>query len=597
MIELLKVNQLEVASNNARRSPANKSQDAELKASIAVRGILQNLVVGRPNTKGVYPVQAGSRRLRLVEELMKEGELDKDYELPCKIILNDAEAEESSLAENVCRAPMTKLDELEAYGRLISSDQYTAEQISQHFGRPIKEVRKTVALFGVAPEIREACRAGELSIDSLQDFTISTDHAQQLKVFQSLKKEGRLHGYQIREKLTSWTILSTSELCQFVTLKEYKKAGGRISSDLFREEIYLLQPDLLQDLAINKLDRAKAKLGEGWDFIEIDRNFRNWDISSQGYSRKKGNTDKAPAELLSQIKALKLQKKENYTAKIQKELEKAVVLLELSREYSDKEKASSGCIISISGRRTEIFKGLYKAKENKKENSQASADTQDPETGYSQKLKEDLGAVKHEVAKLAIANTRSLGFDLVLFTVVTQSIHRLSHLGTALDITIRDTSRNSQLRGSAEESPAARDLNTFVDAHDLDWLDGEDLILSFRKWVDLDLTIKIQFASIAAGLSLSSESWNYPKGFQDLILADTKQNIAKFWRPTAANFFSRVKKHQCLEYGAEIFEDRAWPQANLNKTRGELAQILSDKVEGMSEETCWLPNFSELDQE
>lgn len=60
MIKTIPLNKLVPSPRNVRRHN-DPAADAELKVSIAARGLLQNLIV-RPGAKGKFEVEAGERR-------------------------------------------------------------------------------------------------------------------------------------------------------------------------------------------------------------------------------------------------------------------------------------------------------------------------------------------------------------------------------------------------------------------------------------------------------------------------------------------------------------------------------------------------------
>ena len=97
---------LALAPENVRKTPANEFAEAELKASIAAHGLLENLVARAddPAEDGAerYAVVAGGRRLAALKALAGDGTLDADHPVPCKIAAN-GNAGELSLAENVVR--------------------------------------------------------------------------------------------------------------------------------------------------------------------------------------------------------------------------------------------------------------------------------------------------------------------------------------------------------------------------------------------------------------------------------------------------------------------------------------------------------------
>lgn len=70
---LVPVSRLTLAPQNVRKSYSGEA-DTQLKASIAARGVLQNLVgLAVPRRRGHFSIIAGGRRLRAVQALIAEG--------------------------------------------------------------------------------------------------------------------------------------------------------------------------------------------------------------------------------------------------------------------------------------------------------------------------------------------------------------------------------------------------------------------------------------------------------------------------------------------------------------------------------------------
>ena len=114
------LSQLVLSPANVRKTPATAAEDAALEASIRAKGILQNLIVhpAPAGGDGVYAVDAGGRRLRILQKLAAEGAIDADHPVPCKVEQPE-EAVETSLAENTIRAAMHPADEFVAMAALI----------------------------------------------------------------------------------------------------------------------------------------------------------------------------------------------------------------------------------------------------------------------------------------------------------------------------------------------------------------------------------------------------------------------------------------------------------------------------------------------
>lgn len=97
---LVPVSRLSLAPQNVRKSYSGEA-DAQLKASIAARGVLQNLVgLPVPRRRGHFSIIAGGRRLRAVEALVAEGVLSDNYALPVLPLPDGSHVVEVSLDEN-----------------------------------------------------------------------------------------------------------------------------------------------------------------------------------------------------------------------------------------------------------------------------------------------------------------------------------------------------------------------------------------------------------------------------------------------------------------------------------------------------------------
>lgn len=81
MIKSIPLNKLVQSPRNVRRH-SDPAADAELRASIAAHGLLQNLIV-RPAAKGKFEVEAGERRRRAMLALVDEKILARDHEVTC----------------------------------------------------------------------------------------------------------------------------------------------------------------------------------------------------------------------------------------------------------------------------------------------------------------------------------------------------------------------------------------------------------------------------------------------------------------------------------------------------------------------------------
>ena len=136
-IQEIPLSRLALAPENVRKTPPDPQADAEIKASIAALGLLENLVV-RPDEPGEdgterYTVVAGGRRLRAMRELAADGVLDAAHPVPCQIRSGEIEPAELSLAENVVRIAMHPADQVVAFSKLVQAGQ-PVSSIAARFG-------------------------------------------------------------------------------------------------------------------------------------------------------------------------------------------------------------------------------------------------------------------------------------------------------------------------------------------------------------------------------------------------------------------------------------------------------------------------------
>ena len=174
-IQMIPLNKLIPSPANARKTGASVGIE-ELAASIAAHGLLQNLQV-RDGKGGKFEVVAGGRRLRALKLLAKSKAIAKSAEIPCHV-LEDEDAAEISLAENVVRLPMHPADQYDAFKAMADAGR-GPEEIAARFGCSPTVVKQRLKLASVSPRLLASYRAEELNLDQLMAFTVSDDHAAQ----------------------------------------------------------------------------------------------------------------------------------------------------------------------------------------------------------------------------------------------------------------------------------------------------------------------------------------------------------------------------------------------------------------------------------
>jgi ParB family chromosome partitioning protein len=271
----VKLNCLHPAPENVRRTGAEEALD-ELAASIEAHGLLQNLNVRREvgprgAPTGRYFVVAGGRRLAALRRLAEAGRIGRTARIPCRVV-EDGDATEASLAENVVRVAMHPADQFDAFARL-HAEGADAERIARRFGVSVLTVRQRLRLAAVAPSIMDAYRAGALTLDMVTAFAVTDDHEAQERVWRQTSGHG--HAGTIRRLLTEGRVPLTDRRVRLVGLANYEAAGGAVDRDLFDVEGgggWIADPGLLDRLVDAKLaEAAEAVRAEGWRWVEVVR--------------------------------------------------------------------------------------------------------------------------------------------------------------------------------------------------------------------------------------------------------------------------------------------------------------------------------------
>jgi ParB family transcriptional regulator, chromosome partitioning protein len=269
------LNKLKKSPKNARKTPHSEAAIEAYAASIAAKGILQNLVVepeldGDGTATGFYSVTIGEGR-RLAQLLrVKRKEIKKTEPMRC-IVDTANDPHEISLDENVTRENMHPADQFEAFKKLADERGFGAEEIAARFGVTPHVVRQRLRLGAVSPKLMETCRNGDLALDQLMAFAITEDHARQEAAFERLSYNR--DASTIRRLLTETNVAATDRRAIFVGAEKYKEVGGTILRDLFTEDRggYFEDVALLDMLVVAKLGREANALmeAEGWKWAQV----------------------------------------------------------------------------------------------------------------------------------------------------------------------------------------------------------------------------------------------------------------------------------------------------------------------------------------
>jgi ParB family transcriptional regulator, chromosome partitioning protein len=622
--------QLVPSPANVRKTPATAAEDAELEASIRAKGILQNLIVhpmpldGKP----VYLVDAGGRRLTILQKLAAEGVIDGDYPVPC--LVRDPEASvETSLMENTVRAAMHPADEFVAMAALIDGGA-TIDDVTKRFGTSERHVKQRLRLGKLAPELLDAYRNGEISLDTVTAFTLGADHAAQLAVWSQLKDHSYIQPYTVKRLLTQTAVPLDSDLGQFVGAAAYEAAGGTITRDLFSgdDDGFLDDPALVRRLAIEKLEAKAEELRPQWAWTKavLEAEYR----MLHRYDRIEPRPGKIPDDLAAEIERIeqRLAEFENldgedWTDELSAEMtqlegRRAEIdeIVESLAVYTKKDRKRAGCIVTIgSDGRFELHQGLVEpvaAASDADESDPAAADGDNPfipgsddedddrgsrpssagaeqalrkECGFSQSLVDDLKAHRHQITRAYLAGNFDVAFDLALYTLAADLFDRFRYHGNPLELRAIEATPRSSLN-DLSGTPADRLLEAQGAGLALDWQKLPPAA-GFAALSALPPEAKRRLFAWCIASCLKPQLAIEDHAHAVLESAGHRLAIpfADLWRPTAANYWGRVKKAHGLGIGRAILGER-WARDHADDKKATLAEALHNAFDPALNQNC-----------
>jgi len=165
----------------------DSSRHEELVSSIREKGIMQPLIVRSLKGAGEqqkYELIAGERRLRALKEL---------GHAKAPIIVrnvNDEEALELSLIENIQRQELNAIEEAHAYERLINEFGLSQEEVSKAVGKNRTTVANILRLLKLPLVVQDYVSRGTLSVGHARALISIDDKKQQLIIAERVAKNG-----------------------------------------------------------------------------------------------------------------------------------------------------------------------------------------------------------------------------------------------------------------------------------------------------------------------------------------------------------------------------------------------------------------------
>ena len=151
------IEQVHPNANQPRRHFTEEALE-ELSDSIRSNGVLQPILVRHhPRRSGEYEIVAGERRWRAAQRA-------KLHQVPVVIRdLDDGQALELALVENLQREDLSALEEADAYHHLMETFDYTQESLAKNLGKSRSHIANTLRLRALPTEVKGLLEKGDLS--------------------------------------------------------------------------------------------------------------------------------------------------------------------------------------------------------------------------------------------------------------------------------------------------------------------------------------------------------------------------------------------------------------------------------------------------
>ena len=543
---------------------------AHLKASIAVLGLLQPLLVQKID--GKFDVLAGGRRhaalLELVADKTAKGFTNRT-KIDCRLVPDDCDVTTAlSLAENITQAPMNAIDEFEAFARMMEVDGQTPETIAKTFGTTVAAVKGRLRYGLIHPDIRAAARAKSITLDVMKAFADHPSQEVQREVFEALTKEdSSLQAYIVRNALKSRGVQVSDDIGAFVR-KDYEARGGAIAADLLDEHSVLEDSALVETILLEKLaaaaEEARAEIGFAWADAVVQYDYAAMADYGRVYpgpvepdeegSRRLGEIT-AELETLEREMENEELEDEAYNKLYERVDELEAEARDLQEAYSAEDLARSGVIASWSNGQVTLHVGLVRP-EDKVESSGKGSSTVSGEKGaadsgeitYPASLTEDLKTERAMALGAAMAMHPEATLDLTLFKLVTDVLGHGMSVTQAIKVDARQEYR-SHAKMDEIDGTSLEQVAEAHDALDLSWADDAkspaDQFALFRA---LDAGEKARLVAYATAATTQSCFARDRK--RDSLMHDFEveimPDIRAHWTPNAA-LFNRFKKAWLLK--------------------------------------------------
>ncbi len=155
------------------RKVFNQKELDELATSVKEKGVLQPIILRNVKNKPyLYEIVAGERRFRA-------SQLAGLTEIPALVKnLDDKNAAEISLIENVQRENLNPVEEAEGYENLMKKFQYSLADVSKLIGKSESYIRNLMRINSLPDSVKELIKEGKISASHARTIAVAANPEQ-----------------------------------------------------------------------------------------------------------------------------------------------------------------------------------------------------------------------------------------------------------------------------------------------------------------------------------------------------------------------------------------------------------------------------------
>ncbi len=579
MFKSIPLNKLVESKKNVRKR-SDPAADAWLKADIAARGLLQNLVVNAL-ARGKFEVTAGGRRLKQLKALAKDKAIKKTEPITCLVKNGEAhEIREISLAENFQRVKLNPADEAEAFQDIVN-DGASVEDVAIRFGQTVRFVEGRLRLAKLAPVVFEALASGDITLDIAKAYGATSDIERQAQVFEEVSGGYySVNSDSIRRMVMDASVLASDPRAVLVGRDAYLEAGGKIDRELFDDDESESWVDVavLERLAVEKMewrsDEIKDQHGLAWVKPTLDCYVSHELI--EGLNRLPTELEPLSEEAIARLSELEIEydgeavilenedsseddvfAAEKRVSEIEQEMR---ALNNRKPVLADALRSEAGAFLALGNDGVPTLVPQYytetadaPVEEEGVELVEEGQSAKPKRAALSKRLVDELAMQRRDILSLHVASDPALALDFMIFTLADAESHdwRAQEASTLKGPVAHGPAHNFEAKGA----PASASLAELRGSLDESWKAGTTDVERFVAFRAMSNDARsawlghVVARTLVASLNVEGDR---QVSLHDYLGGILEIDMAAWWRPTAANYFDRVPKAKTLDGMHEV---------------------------------------------